>query len=56
MNLTDEKDKRPYTLSGDTAAIKPGDRMTLVGKQRTDKDAVSTFEVQQVRDLGACQP
>ncbi len=32
MNLTDEKDKRPYTLSGDTAAIKPGDRVMLEGK------------------------
>jgi hypothetical protein len=25
MTLTDEKDKRIYTLSGDTAGVKPGD-------------------------------
>jgi hypothetical protein len=61
MNLTDEKDKRLYTLSGDTAAVKAGDRMTLEGIQRKEKGAapVSTstvFEVQKVRDLGACQP
>ncbi len=61
MNLTDEKDKRPYTLAGDTAAIKPGDRMTLVGKQRKEKGAApvsrsTVFEVQKIRDLGACQP
>jgi len=59
MNLTDEKDKRPYTLSGDTAALKPGDRMTLVGKKEKGAAPISTstvFEVQKVRDFGACAP
>jgi hypothetical protein len=38
MSVTDEKDKRYYALSGDTADIKPGDRMTLQGKKIKPKD------------------
>lgn len=57
MSLTDEKDQRTYALSGDTAAIKPGDRMTLQGKQLKRKDAALVFESQNVgRDFGACKP
>jgi hypothetical protein len=57
MSLTDEKDQRTYALSGDTAAIKPGDRMTLLGKQLKRKDAAFVFESQKVgRDFGACKP
>ena len=33
MSVTDEKDKRSYALSGNTADIKLGDRMTLQGKK-----------------------
>ena len=29
MSVTDEKDKQSYALTGNTADIKPGDRMTL---------------------------
>jgi hypothetical protein len=39
MSVTDEKDKRSYALSGDTADVKPGDRTTLQGKKTKPKDA-----------------
>jgi len=55
LSLTDEKDKRSYAVSGNTAGVKPGDRMTLEGKPRhTGKTLV--FESRRViSDLGACQ-
>jgi hypothetical protein len=54
MSIMDDRDKRAYLLSGDTAAVKPGDRMTLEGKPKhTGKTLV--FESQKVtRDFGAC--
>ncbi len=56
MIVTNEKDKRDYALSGNMAAVKPGDRMTLEGKPR-DKGKTLVFEVQNVtRDFGACKP
>jgi|SRR2546421_2738545 len=59
MSMTDEKDKRLYALSGNTADIKPGDRITLQGKKvkpnGTDKTLV--WEAKRVtKDFGACQP
>jgi hypothetical protein len=59
MNVTDDKDKRLYALSGNTAGIKPGDRMTLQGKRTKPKDAGKTlgWETKLVaKDLGVCQP
>ena len=57
MSLTDEKDQRTYALSGDTAGIKPGDRVTLEGQGRKDRGATFIFESKRVsRDFGACQP
>jgi len=51
-NLTDDRDKQVYTLSGDAGGIKAGDRMTLSGKPHGNM-----FEVHSViKDLGACQP
>ena len=56
MSLVDEKDKWICALSDDTAAIKPGDRMTLESKGREEKGAL-VFESQRVsRDFGACKP
>ena len=57
--MTDEKDKRIYTLSGNTAGLKLGDRMTLQGKKMKQKGAGKTlvWETKTVRkDFGACQP
>jgi hypothetical protein len=59
MSLTDEKDKRIYALSGNTAGIKPGERVTLQGKKIKPKGANNTFvwETKSVtKDFGACQP
>lgn len=51
-SLTDDKDKRVYTVSGDPVGLKPGERMTLEGKRRG-----KVFEARSViKDLGACQP
>jgi hypothetical protein len=59
MSVTDEKDKRIYSLSGNTADIKLGDRVTLQGKKAKPKDANAplTWEVnKETRDFGVCQP
>ena len=59
MSVTDEKDRRSYTLSGNTTGIKPGDRMRLQGKKIKPKDAGNSFvwETKEVaKDFGGCQP
>jgi hypothetical protein len=59
MNVTDERDKRIYALSGNTADIKPGDRFTLHGKNVNPKGASAplAWEVnKEVKDFGACKP
>ena len=59
MTVVEEKDKRIYALSGNTAGIKPGDRVTLQGKKAKPKDASTplTWEVKnETKDFGACQP
>jgi hypothetical protein len=55
MSVMDEKDKRTYALAGDTAGVKPGNRMALEGKPKeTSKTLV--LEVHKITaDLGACQ-
>jgi len=56
MSVTDEKDKRSYALSGNTAGVKPGDRMTLEGKRKDAGNAL-VFRAKNVAgDFGACQP
>jgi hypothetical protein len=56
MTVTDEKDKRTYALSGNTADIKPGDRMTLQGKRiKPTGNNPLTWETKKIaKDLGAC--
>jgi hypothetical protein len=59
MSVTDEKDKRIYALSGNTADIKPGDRVTLQGKKAKPKDASTPLDWEvnkETKDFGACQP
>jgi hypothetical protein len=59
MTVTDEKDKQIYALSGNTAGIKPGDRMELQGKKVKSKGADKTivWEAKAVaKDFGVCQP
>ena len=56
MTVTDEKDKRTYTLAGDPVGVKPGDRMTFEGKRKKD-DKSLVFEAKSVtKDFGSCQP
>jgi hypothetical protein len=56
MSLSDEKDKRTWALSGDSAGARAGERMTLAGK-RKNVNNMPVFEVLSVtKDLGACQP
>lgn len=59
MTLTDEKDRLNYTLAGDTAGIKPGDRVKLQGKKVNSKDPYNprSWETRAlIRDYGVCQP
>jgi hypothetical protein len=58
MTVTDEKDKRTYTLSGNTTGVKPGDRMTLQGKKvKPTNNNPLTWETKKIaRDLGVCHP
>jgi hypothetical protein len=59
MSVTDEKDKRFYALSGNTAGVKAGDRVTLQGKRIKPKDAgkAVAWETKTIsKDFGACQP
>jgi hypothetical protein len=59
MTVTDEKDKQIFALAGNTAGIKPGDRMKLRGKKVKAKnhEQAVVWEVGELsRDLGVCQP
>jgi hypothetical protein len=59
MSLTDEKDKRSYALTGSTADVKPGDRVTLQGKRIRPKDAGKPllWETKAIsKDFGVCPP
>ena len=59
MSVTDEKEKVAYTLSGNTAGIKAGERVTLQGKKAKSKDKGSapTWQVDKLtKDLGSCHP
>jgi hypothetical protein len=58
MIVTDEKDKRVYTLSGDTIGVKPGERMTVQGKKiKPNAGNPLAWEITKIRnDYGVCQP
>lgn len=58
MLVTSEKDKRVYTLFGENAALKPGERMTLhLKKIKTKGSSTLTWETKKVsKDFGVCQP
>ena len=59
MSVTDEKDKRSYALSGNTADVKAGDRVTLQGKRIKPKHAGKpvAWETKTIsKDFGICQP
>jgi hypothetical protein len=59
MSVTDERDKQIYTLSGETTAIRPGDRMKLRGRKvrSTGPDKARLWEAKEVlKNFGVCQP
>jgi hypothetical protein len=54
--LISESDKQPYTLVGEVAGIKPGDRVRVSGKKGKEKSAAREFLVEKVsRDFGPCE-
>jgi hypothetical protein len=58
MIVNDERDKRVYTLSGDTLGVKPDERMTFQGKKiRPNAGNPLSWEITKIRnDYGVCQP
>lgn len=57
LTLKNEKDEKVYALSGDSAAVKPGERVTLKGKKIKDSSGKPSFLVEKlIKDFGACNP
>ena len=53
--LSNEKDKKTYTLAGDSGTLKFGQRVALSGKKAKDSTGKLIFQVQKLtRDYGAC--
>ena len=56
IKLITEKDKNTYALEGETAGLKPDERVHLKGKKSKDSSGSPTFEVQKVaKDFGPCK-
>jgi hypothetical protein len=57
MILTNEKDKHSYALSGNTAGVKPGERITVQGKKiNPSAGKPLTWDTKAITsDLGVCQ-
>jgi hypothetical protein len=57
LRLSNEKDKKTYTLAGDSGTLQSGQRVALSGKKTKDSTGKLIFQVQKLaRDFGACQP
>lgn len=55
LTLQNEGDHQNFLLMGDTAAIKPGERVRVKGKKKKDAAGNRSFLVDQVKkDYGAC--
>ena len=51
------KDKKAYALSGDSAALKAGERVTVKGKKVKDCSGKTSFQVEKlIKDFGGCTP
>ena len=56
LTLRNENDSNTYTLIGDTAAIKAGERVRLTGKKKSGPSGQHKFIVDKVsQNYGACQ-
>lgn len=54
-SLIDERDKRTYSLAGNSLNLKAGERLKLKGKKIKEKEGKFTFRVKKVvHDYGAC--
>jgi hypothetical protein len=57
LTLQNEKDKKVYALSGDSAALRAGQRVALKGKKIKDSSGKPSFQVEKLAtDYGACNP
>jgi hypothetical protein len=58
MLVTSEKDKHVYVLSGNTAGVKQGERVTLAGKKiKSNSGTTLVWETKGIsKDFGACRP
>ena len=57
LTLKNEKDKNVYVLSGDSAALRAGERVTLKGKKIKGSIEKPSFQVEKLtRDYGTCNP
>ena len=55
VSLTDEKDHRPYALTGESSDLKAGRRVRLRGKKIQGNDGRVTFRAKKVdHDYGSC--
>ena len=56
LELTDDKAMNHYLLSGEIAALKPGERVRLTGKPGRDKTGQRSFSVKKLsRSYGPCK-
>jgi hypothetical protein len=57
FTLQNEKDKKAYRLSGESAALKAGERVSVKGKKVKDSSGKSSFRVEKLtKDFGTCTP
>ncbi len=53
--LQNEKDKKVYALSGDSSALKAGERVTVKGKKVKDSSGKPSLQVEALtKNFGAC--
>ena|SRR5258708_3043129 len=56
LALANDGTQQTFTLIGDTASIKPGDRIKVSGKKKKDLPGQRTFLVEKFsKDYGACK-
>jgi len=57
LNLKNERDKKIYTLSGDSSALRAGERIALKGKKIKDSGGKPSFQVEKLtKNYGMCNP
>jgi hypothetical protein len=55
LTLENESDHQSFALNGETAGIRPGDRVKVQGKKQKANGAARGFTVVKVKtDYGAC--